>query len=62
MVNQTVALTGGQCVIHGQAMKLEKEYQIVLLAQSYPKQKTDSSENSYLIKKQCQLHFQKYVL
>ncbi|MQG35751.1 MAG: DNA replication and repair protein RecF, partial [SAR202 cluster bacterium] len=56
VVNQTVALTGGQCVIHGQAIKLEKEYQIVLLAQSYPKQRTDSSENSYLIKKQIRVN------
>ena len=55
VVNQTVALTGGQCVIYGQAIKLEKEYQIVLLAQSYPKQRTDSSENSYLIKNRLEL-------
>tara|TARA_A100001037_G_scaffold306791_1_gene355566 strand:+ start:2265 stop:3464 length:1200 start_codon:yes stop_codon:yes gene_type:complete len=56
VVNQKVALAGGQCVIHGEAVRSGRGYQIILLAQAYPRQDTGSVSKSYLIKKQIRIN------
>lgn len=56
VVNQAIALSGGQCVVHGEAVKEDREYQIILLIQSYLRQTEKSYASSYLIKKQIRIN------